>query len=123
MNKKSGLTLIEMALTMTLLAIIMMALFQMSQMQHHVCRRLQHNATAILLLESVRNQIRYELSQGTKPGEIAVESLRALAKDSEWEIKLQLKNSGAEVAYMVVSLTNRHGGRYAVCYETEVTVR
>lgn len=110
----------ETSLTVTLVAIMLLGLFELSQVQRHVVRRLQHNTTALFLLESFKNQIRYELAQGAVPAAISNESLSALIPGNDWVVSLELPGAGQK---FVVTLRNRSAGKFGALYHLEVPVR
>ncbi len=114
---RAGMTLIEISLTVTLVSIMLLGLFELSQVQRNVIRRLQHNTTALFLLESIKNQIKYELSQGVKLTDLHSEGLNKLISNQAWKIDLEPQPANNQV---VVSLYNITGGRYGVMYRMEV---
>ncbi|MDD3146564.1 MAG: prepilin-type N-terminal cleavage/methylation domain-containing protein [Candidatus Riflebacteria bacterium] len=117
MKTRHGMTLIEISLTITLVSIMLLGLFELSQVQRNVVRRLQNNTTALFLLESIKNQIRYELDQGVEITDLHSESLEKLIDSDLWKIELKPQ---PENRLVVVSLYNAVGGRYRVLYKMEV---
>lgn len=120
MKRKSGMTLMETSLTITLVAIMLLGLFELSQVQRNVVKRLQNNTTALFLLESIKNQINYELDNGATLTEVSDESLKPLISNPEWVIKLEPLNEGKQLQ---VSLHNSLAGRYGALYQLEVNAR
>ena len=119
MKNKTGLTLMEMTLTITLVSILLTALFGLTDMQRDVVRRLQHNTSALYLLESIRNHIRYELSQGLTIDELNTDNFQ-FTRSSDWKIALDRQPESGRV---LVSLQHLRGGRFGTIYRMEVTAR
>ncbi len=117
MKTRNGMTLIEISLSITLVSILLLGLFELSQVQRHVIRRLQHNTTALFLLESIKNQIKYELDQGIQVTDLHPESLNRLISNQSWKIDLEPQPENRQV---IVSLHNTTGGRYGVMYRMEI---
>ncbi|HNX76504.1 MAG TPA: prepilin-type N-terminal cleavage/methylation domain-containing protein [Candidatus Rifleibacterium sp.] len=117
MKTRTGMTLMEMSLTIMLASIVLSALFNLSDIQRNVIRRLQHNTSAIYLLESCKNQIKYEIDHGTAPADLSAESLAALVENQDWKIELLPQTEPGKV---VVTLQNLKGGRFGVIYQMEV---
>ncbi len=117
MKTNKGMTLIETSLTVMLLSMLLLGLFELSQVQRNVIRRLQHNTTALYLVESIKNQIRYEFSRGATASDITSESLSGLTESYSWIIDLEPEPDNRLVK---VSLHNTTGGRYATAYKFEV---
>jgi len=117
MKTKKGMTLIETSLTVMLVSMLLLGLFELAQVQRNVIRRLQHNTTALYLIESIKNQIRYEFSRGATVSEITPESFSGLTESRSWVIDLSPEPDDRLVR---VSLHNTIGGRYATMYKFEV---
>lgn len=117
MNTRKGMTLIETSITVMLVATLLLGLFELSQVQRNVIRRLQHNTTALYLIESIKNQIRYEFSKGATASDITQESFSGLTESYSWIIDLAPE---PENRLVKVSLHNTTGGRYATMYKFEV---
>jgi hypothetical protein len=117
MRKKRGLTLVELTLTTILATAMLLGLMELAQVQNNVIRRLQHNTTALYLLESVKNSIELEFANGAGVHDIHVESFISLISNPDWKIELKPQ---AELNQVTISLFNAGGGRYRVIYQAEV---
>ncbi len=117
MRARKGLTLIETSITVLLVSMLLFGLFELAQVQRNVIRRLQHNTTALYLIESIKNQIRYEFSKGATASDITSECFSGLIESYSWIIDLAPEPDNRLVK---VSLHNTTGGRYATMYKFEV---
>ncbi len=117
MRKKTGLTLVELTLTTTLATMMLLGLMELSHVQNNVIRRLQHNTTAMYLLESIKNSIELDFANGAGIHDIQVENFLSLISSHDWRIELK---PHSELDQVTVSLFNAAGGRYRVIYQIEV---
>lgn len=119
MKNRSGLTLIELSLTVIFFSIMFLGIFNLLNTHRFVVKRLKNNTTAIFFLESARNYIGRQLEFGRTIEDISSDELKSLISGSAWEIGLELRETGND-KILVVSIfrTDEISGQCA--YETEV---
>lgn len=120
MKKKSGMTLMEISLTILLLSVLMMGLFHFLQVQRSVGQRLQNNTAALFLLESMRNHVKRELESGVSLLDISKDSLQKLVKRDAWEIGREIipTERGSK---LVLTLFDKDADTFLCTYVTEVS--
>ncbi len=119
MKNRSGLTLMELSLTIVFISILFTGIFNLLQTQRFVVKRLRNNTAAIFFLESARNYIGQQFEFGRAIEDITSNELKSLITGPAWEIGLEIREL-SDGKCLAVSLFRTDEGSRQCAYETEV---
>lgn len=111
MRSRHGMTLVELLLTCILVTYMSFAMIDLISAKRHYSSRLSTNVSKILLLESIKNRIIYDLESGKTVDEVLEQGYSLIKSKKIWEIKIYPSDC-ASVSSIIVSIKSENENKF-----------